>query len=486
MSAEAAALPLPPRPDAFARLAEAVADRVNPIVVKEMRQGLRTRVFWIFFGLMLLACLVISLIAVATAEDGSSDTGAAVFFAYFVCLALVQFFVIPYSAYRSMAREREEETWVLLTLTGLPPRRVLAGKLGSFVLQGSLYASAAAPFLLFSYYLNGIDLPSIGLAMAMATAYQVFLTAIGVSAATLADSRLVRALVHFLLLGWLLMTFGWGLTWAFGVSTAGRSLASGDAFWLGSLFAVFSMLTTGVLLFEAAAARLSLPTEPYARGPRLAFLVQTVAGVGFGLAFWQQVHEDEVLMIAAVLGTLYVTFVGLLVSSDRDGMAKNHRVARGPWLLKPGALPGFVLVVLVLLLLAGVNGAAAVAGSGVKDNELAVIVTAPGFAVLYLAAAHVVARWIPHPPYQTPAMVRLVFLGLFIAGTAAPPLLGEVLSQPDDRGLNLLNPAVGLANLGRGGLDEALASSALVWALAAAAGVWATVVLVRRDGERGP
>jgi len=435
---------------------------------------------------MLLSCLFISLIAVATAQDGSTDTGSAVFFAYFVCLACVQFFVIPYSAYRSMAREREEETWVLLTLTGLPPRRVLAGKLGSFVLQGTLYASAAAPFLLFSYYLNGIDLPSIGLAMAMATGYQVFLTSIGVSAATLADSRIVRALVHFLLLGWLLMTLGWGLAWAFGISTAGRSLASGDAFWLSSLFGLFSMLTTGVLLFEAAAARLSLPTEPYARGPRLAFLVQVAAGLLFGLVFWQQVRDDEVLVMAAILGTLYVTFVGLLVSSDRDGLAKNHRRARGPWLLKPGALRGFALVVLVLLLVAGVNGAAAVVGSGVKEKELAVIVTAPGFALLYLAAAHVVARWIPHPPYQTPAMVRLVFLGLFIAGTAAPPLLGELFSEPDDGVLNLLNPTVGLANLTRGDLDDALASAALVWALAVALCVWAMVVLAKRDGERGP
>lgn len=482
----AAALPVPPRPDALARLGEAVADRVNPIVVKEMRQGLRTRVFWIFFGLMLLACLFISLVAVATAGEGTTDTGATVFFAYFVCLGGVQFFVIPYSAYRSMAREREEETWVLLTLTGLPPRRVLAGKLGSFVLQGSLYASAAAPFLLFSYYLNGIDLPSIGLAMAMATAYQVFLTSIGVSAATLADSRLVRALVHFLFLGCLLMTLGWGLAWAFGLSSEVSSLASGDAFWLGSGFALLSMLTTGVLLFEAAAARLSLPTEAYARGPRLAFLVQTLAGLLFGLALWRRLHEAETLVLSAVLGTLYVTFVGLLVSSDRDGMTRNHRTSKGPWLLKPGALRGFALVGLVLLLVAGVNGAAALAGGAAKARELAVMVTAPGFALLYLSAAHLVARWIPHPPYQTPAMVRLVFLGLFLAGTAAPPLLGELVSEPDDRLLNLLNPAVGLANLSRAGLDEALLTVAVVWALAAAATVWATVLLVRRDGERGP
>ena len=195
-------------PDAFDRFGERLADRVNPIVVKEVRQGLRTRVFWIFFSLMLVACLFISLFAFA-ASDGIADrAGQATFIAYFVCLGFVQFFVIPYAAYRSMSREAEDETWVLLTLTGIGPRRILAGKLGSSVLQGMLYASAATPFLLFSYFLNGIDLPTIIVGVVVSMGYQVFLVSVSVSLATLAESRLVRALLHFVLLGVLLQGAG--------------------------------------------------------------------------------------------------------------------------------------------------------------------------------------------------------------------------------------------------------------------------------------
>src|SRR5262249_6978199 len=135
-----------------------LSDAINPIVVKEVRQGLRTRVFWICFSLMLLACVTIALVAFASAEEkGVNQDGAYYFFAFFTCLGIAQFFIIPYSAYRSLAREREDETWVLLTLTGLGPRRILRGKFGSYLVQAALYGSAAGPFLLFSYYLNGID-----------------------------------------------------------------------------------------------------------------------------------------------------------------------------------------------------------------------------------------------------------------------------------------------------------------------------------------
>ena len=182
MTIAAPSVPLPRAPDALDRLGERIGERANPIIVKEIRQGLRTRAFWVFFSLMLIACVIISLVAVAT-TDGWPMKGRVYFIAYDICLGLVQFFVIPYSAYRSMAREREEETWVLLTLTGIGPRRILRGKMSSFMLQGVLYTSAAAPFLLFSYYLNGIDLPTILVVMIVGVAWQLLLISIAVSVA---------------------------------------------------------------------------------------------------------------------------------------------------------------------------------------------------------------------------------------------------------------------------------------------------------------
>ena len=480
MSAVAATLN--PGPDAFDRLGEQVADRINPIVVKELRQGLRTRVFWIFFSVMLVANLLVSLVAFAAAKDGGTSVGQGAFIGYAVALACVQFFVIPYSAYRSMSREAEEETWVLLTLTGLGPRRILAGKVSSFVLQGSLYASAAAPFLLFSYYLNGIDLPTIIVALLVSVAYQVFLVAVSVSMATLAETRIVRGLLHFVLLGLLLQGLGFGIAGTVGAAELSRKLIGDGLFWLVSSALLFGMLTTGLMLFELAAARLSLPTEEYARGPRLWFLVQAGGLLGFFLWGWQVSGGNDVLVVGALCQAAHALIVGGAVSADRDGMARSHWLSgRRLSLLKPGAFRGFVLVTLVTLVTGALYGGLAV--SHFSDvGDVAGVCAAPAFVILYLSAPQLLARWIPHPPSQTSLMVRVLAFGLFVLAVGLPPLLGELLSDADDLRFNLLNPTLGLANIFKEN-GEALPLVLVPWAVGVGLAAWAFGALRRRDVE---
>jgi ABC-type transport system involved in multi-copper enzyme maturation permease subunit len=467
-------------PDAFDRAAERVADAVNPIVVKEVRQGLRTRVFWIFFTVMLVVNLVISLVAFAAAGDGDTRTGQYAFLGYFVALACVQFFVIPYSSYRSMSREAEEETWVLLTLTGLGPRRILAGKVASFVLQGMLYASAASPFLLFSYYLNGIDLPTIVVAVATSIAYQVFLVALSVSMATLAETRIVRGLLHFVLLGLLLQGLGFGIGGATGAMELSRKALAEGVFWPSALAVVFAMVTTGMLFFELAAARLSLPTEDYARGPRRWFLAQAVGMLAFFLWGYAASGEHAVLVAGAVAQAAHAVTVGQAVASDQDGMAQVHWATGKRWsLFKPGALRGFALVALVLLAAGGVYGA--LGFSKGSPGAQGVIAAAPAYGLLYLAAPQLVGRWVPHPPSQTALTVRVLAFALLVLGVGLPPLVGELVSDADDVLLNALNPALGLVNIGEATVDV-VPLVLLPWGVALGVAAWAFIVLRRHDG----
>jgi ABC-type transport system involved in multi-copper enzyme maturation permease subunit len=477
---EAPGVPAPPAPDWLDRFGARLADRVNPIVVKELRQHLRTKVFWVFFSLMLLGCLVIAMVA-SLAADESDKAGLGSFYAFFVALSGVQHFVIPYTAYRSMAREQEDETWVLLSLTGLGPRRILFGKLTSFVLQGALYASAAAPFMLFSYYLNGIDLPTIAIALTLGAVFQVFLVSVAVSLATLAESRLVRGLLHFVVLGVLAVASSTGIGIAVALAEEAPRKLGDPGFWLALGGGGFALLTTALLLFESAASRLSMPTEPYAAGPRVLFVVQALGGLAVFLGAWVVDGDDDLLMGALVTFSLYVAFVGLFIASDRDSMAKNHWAKHARFsLLAPGGLRGFVVVLLVLL----VGSSALVGCFGQADmqrpGQLNVMLAAPSYLLLYLGAAIVIARWIPHPPWQTPAMVRLVALGLFTIGAGVPPLVGAVVSEGDDRALNLLNPIVGLVNVGRDG-DLAFPQVLVVAALAALATLAAFATLLKRD-----
>jgi len=117
-----------------------------------------------------------------------------------------------------------------------------------------------------------------------------------------------------------------------------------------------------------------------------------------------------------------------------------------------------VLVVLMLLAMAAVFFGFALVDGKLPMGAMLVLVAAPGFALLMLSLPVVVARWIPHPPWQTPAMIRLVFLGLVVLMTGVPPLIGEIVSDADDLFLNALNPIVGLINIERQSHDARVAA----------------------------
>jgi hypothetical protein len=74
----------PPR-GLIARLDE----RLNPIVLQEVRRGLRTRVFSIASTLLLVACAVIALVSFGVYEPGGSTVGQGTFVAVFACLSIV-------------------------------------------------------------------------------------------------------------------------------------------------------------------------------------------------------------------------------------------------------------------------------------------------------------------------------------------------------------------------------------------------------------
>ncbi len=440
---------------ARASLGQRLGDRLNPLVVKEIRQGLRARVFWVCFGLMLLACLLLSLMAYADVRSGGyKPRGQIYFFTYFVCLGLVHFFVIPYSAFRSLAREREDETWVLLALTGLGPRRILRGKVASFLAQAALYASAVGPFLLFSYYLNGIDLPTILLVLALGGGWLVFLTVLGVCAATLADGRLGRAFIHFVLLGVLATGVMMGLGAAFGLSENGsRAMRDKDfPYVLG--VGLWLVLTYGWLLFETAAARLSLATEDYARGPRRALAVQMLLSAGVVVAIWAlQGQERGIATGASVLGCLHLTMSGLFIVSDVDGQARALRAKTRGWsLLRPGAVRGFRLM--VLLLIGWVAFCATLHGFSDDTRSqwsslLYLTVASGAYPLLFLSVSLIVAKLPKSDWMASPVAVRILFISIAGLASVLPPLLALIVDQPaDDALLNLLNPVVGLVNFG--------------------------------------
>ena len=151
----------PPTTPAPAALLADFSDRLSPIVVKELRQGLRQPTFVIaFLCLQVLLCIVV-LVAVLSAPVGSHAglrVGSTVSGFFFVLLGIAILVVQPLRGLGALATEIKADTLDLLLLTRLNSWRITFGKWLALVSQSALLVVAVLPYLILRYYLGGMQL----------------------------------------------------------------------------------------------------------------------------------------------------------------------------------------------------------------------------------------------------------------------------------------------------------------------------------------
>ena len=86
------------------------SERLNPIVVKEARQALKSRQFTITFTLVLAAGWLWSILGLAMLGPSAyySTHGQEMFFGYYIILSFSLLIIVPFGAFRSLAAERED------------------------------------------------------------------------------------------------------------------------------------------------------------------------------------------------------------------------------------------------------------------------------------------------------------------------------------------------------------------------------------------
>ncbi len=463
------------------------SDRANPIVLQEVRRGLRTRVFSISFVLLLLACALIALVAYGTYTPGDDDSGKGTFIAVFACLSVVGFFMLPYSAYRSLVREREERTWPLLVLTGLSPRRILAGKVGSFALQAVLYASAIAPFLLFAYLLQGVSLVVVAAVLGLSVAYHLFLSTSAVAAATFGETRLVRGALHFVVLGALFgaatsgFSFGVAMVSSHGAGDLSSMLtAAGVAAWL--------MLSYGLVLFAVAVSRLTFDADNTVLWPRVALFLHWA---GCSAICWGVVlsgsRSHDLGLVLGLLGGVHAFLAGLFSACTVAGLSRRLR-QRPPritfaGLLLPGAARGLRFsVLLVALFVASGAGLLILEDRASITGRLTALAGFGALAVLYISLPIALGRGPLRRWLGTTPLLQVFGVLLVILAMGLPPLVALVADvKVDHEGLNYLNPVVAVVHLKEG--DSGPEKLPVLWALAATVFYVAHRLSSERDQE---
>ena len=134
-----------------------LSDWVNPILVKETRQALKSRGFVLTFMLLLIACWIGSFVgALAASRSLEYFAYAQQFFTYYyIPLAIAVAAIVPFLSLNSMLAERQDDTFEMLSITTLNARRIVNGKLNSALVQSLLFYSAITPFIAFTSLLQG-------------------------------------------------------------------------------------------------------------------------------------------------------------------------------------------------------------------------------------------------------------------------------------------------------------------------------------------
>ena len=129
-------------------------DRVSPMVVKELRQGLRTRQF----AMVMLTLHALLVLLTLMAGGAQNAEGIGQFMNGIITLVLC--LILPLRGFSALADEIKKNTLDTLVLTRLSAGRIVFGKWASLASQATLVALSILPYVVARYVFGGLELAS--------------------------------------------------------------------------------------------------------------------------------------------------------------------------------------------------------------------------------------------------------------------------------------------------------------------------------------
>jgi hypothetical protein len=338
-------------------------ERVNPIVVKEIRQSLKSRQFAVCFGLTLIAAVGWTLLAISLMVPRVYYTpgGVPLLAGYFCILLVPLMIIIPFSAFRSLTLETEDSTFELLSISALSARQIVLGKMLSACLQIVLYLSALAPCIVLTYLMRGVSLFSILYLLSLTLVFSVCETALALLAASISRARMLQAgATVLLLIGLIAGFFSWSsLIIAGAISEIGSMPL---AVFISTTAAFATILSVALdLVLRTAAAAIDFPSENHST-PIRRRLVLLMAVILFWSTFAVVAStEEEIAVVFLVMAFIVCSFIGTLMTGERGIISPRARrtlpkTFGGRVLLTwfyPGAGMGYIFIVCLFAALWG-------------------------------------------------------------------------------------------------------------------------------------
>lgn len=324
-------------------------DRLSPMVVKELRQGLRTKLFGgtllVLHGLLVLITLLTGAGPDAAEARGLMDG----------LISLVLFVIFPLCGFSALAGEIKANTMDMLVLTRLSAGRIVLGKWAAIVFQSLLVTVSIIPYFVARYVFGGSEL--------FTDLYMLFsqwLSGAVLTAGVVALSTQKQFWLRAIILAVPLFLSGLSsITWA-AMGVVGRMSTSGGTSmssaglpngwvivgWLaGTAWLIFALLGFGATKIAPAASLLPVTKR----------LVNLAALIVLPLLTWLTVGKEVV--IPPIMLVLLVASVDALTDDLRNlpsiylPFYRRSRWGRlASWFFAPGWMHGFLYSLLLFFL----------------------------------------------------------------------------------------------------------------------------------------
>jgi len=259
------------------------SDRIPPMLVKELRQGLRAKAFVIQFLLFqsLMLIFLLSASSGADAEGAGSFISGVIFFIFGITAILLQ----PMRGTTALSAEITGNTMEMMVLTRLNSTRIVLGKWFSIVSQTALMLVTIIPYMILRYFFGGMNIIGEMMMLLMIFFTSAVLSAlmVGLSAKANRFMRFVPAAIIFILASSIpRMIFGGG-----GISSYASFFSMQDpaAYGVLAAYVLFGGYLAWCALNQGIAA-IAPTAENHSSVLRVVALVMVALAVIFSFTSW--------------------------------------------------------------------------------------------------------------------------------------------------------------------------------------------------------
>ncbi|MDZ4289507.1 MAG: hypothetical protein U0984_16195 [Prosthecobacter sp.] len=415
------------------------SDWYSPMIVKELRHGLRTR----FFSVALIQFHVLLALLMSSALLGANEEVINGLF-WFLALAVV-LGVMPLRGFAALNSEATEGTLDMLTLTNMPALRVVYGKWAALFSQTLLVASSLLPYMVARYHFGGVEIVREIAALGIMVLGSALTTA-----ALVAFSSQKSVLLRLLLAAGVILAAVTLGVFVVGLATESMGDSMADEFArvsgtekLGLLAVILVIAGYGTyLLLTLGASRFAPASENHSTVKRLVGLgvmgIMAAAGVGLALghATWQTAFWAffPAMIFTILLGMDVMTeamprFPTVVASFTRGG--RWRRMAG--CFLYPGWAAGVPYY--LLLCLAPLSIMAAMLWRHFDEDSM--------LCTLCLLSANVVPVCVPYLREQRFTNWWLVHIVLITTGVLLT-MLADAMDVKEVIGLGMITPGTSL------------------------------------------